>query len=143
LTFRIGCLAMTGGLALAACFDARWRLQPPGTGFSPIVVEAVYLVFLADGALASAALVFSLVAGRGAFAVTVVFFLAGLGLGGGASGWLAFLPSIEAFWAGDAFYAPIPTLPTGYLVKATCYAATYSVVWLLVGVYALDRREVR
>lgn len=143
LMFRIGCLTLTGGVVLAACFDPRWRLQHPGTAFSPIIVEAVYLVFLAGVVMASAAFVMSLVAGRGALVATFVVFLAGLWLGGRDSPWLGFLPAIEVFWAGDAFYASLPGLPLSYLLKATCYAATYSLVCLLVGTRVLGRREVR
>ena len=126
----------------AAIFDPRWHLQALGKGFDPLLPRAVLAVFLGLVVISSVAVLLGAFLRRGAFLGTILVFLAGLVLGGGDHPWLLFIPDLQLFWIGDAYYRPEPSLPSGYLLRAAGYALTYSLVCLMVGTWRLRRSEV-
>jgi hypothetical protein len=137
-----GAAAMSVGCIPALVFDASWELQPLGAGFDPELVKAVALVFLGGALLGSVAMFLSILVGRGAFLGTLLAFGIGLTAGGWESPWTSWIPAVRVFWVGEMFYQRGSTTSLAYLANAWAYAASYSVVSLLVGGWILARREV-
>jgi hypothetical protein len=139
---KTGAATLLAGTLFAAVFDPGWHLQALGRGFDPLLPRAVLAVFLGLVVISSVALLLGTFLRRGTLLGTILVFLAGLVLGGADRPWLLFIPDLQLFWIGDAYYRPQPSLPAEYLLSAAGYALSYSLVCLMVGVWRLRRSEV-